>query len=93
MWVFKKPDDIPGIFAKELKGLCSVVAQNVQLTLQVKENVQITNIFGYQASHAVGEDESKSIVTLGDLFDQEVKSILLELAFYPHEAGSNRFLL
>ncbi|MEB3104104.1 vWA domain-containing protein [Ferviditalea candida] len=64
----EKPDDIPGIFAKELQGLLSVVAQNVKLHIQPSDNVQITNIYGY---NPVNEDNALTL-HLGDLFNEEV---------------------
>jgi Ca-activated chloride channel family protein len=70
-YYIQKADDIPTIYAKELDGLCSIVAQNVQLTLNLKENVTLTHLFGYKAADVNG----KLILTLGDLFDQEVKSM------------------
>src|SRR5690554_4077236 len=36
-YYIEKADDIPDIFAKELEGLCAVVAQNVQVTLTPQE--------------------------------------------------------
>jgi Ca-activated chloride channel homolog len=66
-----------------LDGLCSVVAQNVQLSLNIKENVTLTQLFGYKAADVNG----RLALTLGDLFDQEVKSILLEIALQPHKNG------
>jgi Ca-activated chloride channel family protein len=82
-YYIEKADDIPTIFAKELDGLCSVVAQNMQLTLDLKENVTLTDLFGYKAADVNG----MLTLTLGDLFDQEVKSILLEFALHPHKNG------
>jgi len=82
-YYIEKADDIPTIFAKELDGLCSVIAQNVQLSLSLKENATLTHLFGYKATDVNG----KLNLSLGDLFDQEVKSILLEFAFQPHKNG------
>ncbi len=84
----EKPDDIPGIFAKELQGLLSVVAQHVHLTVKPADNVQVTRVYGYDA---VSNDKSLDI-KLGDLYHQEVKSLLLEVSFYPHTAGSHPIL-
>jgi Ca-activated chloride channel family protein len=82
-YYIEKADDIPTIFAKELEGLCAIVAQNVQLSLNLKENATLTHLFGYKAADVNG----KLTLTLADLFDQEVKSILLEFALQPHNNG------
>ncbi|MFY0544966.1 vWA domain-containing protein [Brevibacillus sp. H7] len=87
-YYIQKPDDIPSIFNKELSGLLSVVAQNVQLKLKPSETAIITNIYGYKATDADGE----ITISLGDVFDQEEKSILLEMAFYPHSPGEHPVL-
>jgi Ca-activated chloride channel family protein len=101
----EKPDDIPAIFAKELQGLLSVVAQNVKLRIQPSGNVEITRVFGYTPMEEEHEGNGAGstgnpanaanralTLNLGDLFNQEVKSILLELAFYPHIAGQHEAL-
>jgi Ca-activated chloride channel family protein len=76
-YYIEKADDIPDIFAKELEGLCAVVAQNVQLALTPQEGVTLTGIFGYKPS----EVDGKISLHVGDLFHQELKSILLEFNF------------
>jgi Ca-activated chloride channel family protein len=48
-YFIEKPESIPEIFAKELDGLLSVVAQNVQLTIKPSETTQIMHIYGYKA--------------------------------------------
>lgn len=83
-----KPDDIPSIFNQELQGLLSVVAQNVKLTLNPSELTSIVGIYGYPAEEQLG----KPVVHTGDLYQNEVKSILLELAFHPHTQGTHNVL-
>jgi len=87
-YYIEKADDIPNIFAKELDGLCTVVAQNVQLSLNLKEIAALTHLFGYKAADING----MPVLTLGDLFDQEVKSILMECAFQPLKNGEQTVL-
>jgi Ca-activated chloride channel homolog len=41
----RKTEDIPVIFAKELEGLLSVVAQNAKLTLKGQPGLQIGHIY------------------------------------------------
>lgn len=84
----RKPEDIPDIFAKELEGLLSVVAQNTKLSLKVHPGVYITHIFGYRAE----EVEGAFTIPLGDVFDGEVKSVLIECAVPPHTTGKHPLL-
>lgn len=91
----EKPDDIPSIFSKELDGLLSVVAQNINLTLKPSKTLQITNIFGYKAKalgNSAKTNEDSFVIHVGDLFNQEMKSILIEMAFFPHSVGSHSVL-
>jgi len=82
----EKPEHTSTIFSRELEGLLSVVAQNVRLTIRPSDSTQITYIYGYQA-----EESSRGIkVLLGDVFDQEVKSVLIECSFRPHTAGTHK---
>lgn len=83
-----KPEDIPSIFSKELEGLLSVIAQNVQLTIKPSESVSINHIYGYNAENI----DHGLRLSLGDVFDQETKSILVELSFHPHTAGKHKAL-
>ncbi|CAM4179643.1 VWA domain-containing protein [Paenibacillus alkaliterrae] len=83
-----KPEDIPSIFSKELEGLMSVIAQNVQLTIKPSESVSINHIYGYKLENT---DQGLRL-SLGDVFDQETKSILVELSFHPHAAGKHKAL-
>ncbi|GGD99872.1 hypothetical protein [Paenibacillus nasutitermitis] len=78
-----KADGIPKIFEQEF--LLSVVAQNVKLTLNPPEGTQIVAIYGYP----VEEQSGKPVLQLGDIYHNEVKSILVELAFYPHIQGEH----
>lgn len=87
-YYIQKPDDIPSIFNKELSGLLSVVAQNVQLTLRPSDIAKITHIYGYKAS----DTDGVLTLSLGDIFAGEEKSILLEMSFYPHSPGEHPVL-
>lgn len=82
-YYIEKPDDIPDIFAKELQGVLSVLAQNVRMELIPSETARITNVFGYKS---VGKNGGVEF-GLGDLYDQEVKSILIEIDLFPHDVG------
>jgi Ca-activated chloride channel family protein len=83
-----KSDDIPSIFNHELQGLLSVVAQNVKLTISPSDLTQIVAIYGYPVEEQLG----KAVIFTGDLSQNEVKSILVELAFHPHTQGAHNVL-
>ncbi|MFC5648605.1 VWA domain-containing protein [Paenibacillus solisilvae] len=87
-YYIEKPVDIPDIFAKELQGVLSVLAQNMRMRLTPSESVAITNLFGYQPTVM---DGSRSF-NLGDIYDQEVKSILIELTINPLTVGIHHIL-
>lgn len=70
------PNEIAGIFSKELKGLLSVVAQNTMLKVKIPaQNFKVTKVYGYP--HTLFGDEV--LVNLNDVFAKEEKSLLIEL--------------
>jgi len=71
------PDQAPHIFAEELKDLLSVVGQNLVITLQPSDNVQMIRQFNTYPEETVRRNV---IFRLGDLFAEEVKMILLEFS-------------
>lgn len=69
------PDRIPEIFAKELDGLLSVVAQNARLALKFPSNhLTCTKVFGYPAVIGNGNVD----VSFNDIFSEEQKAVLLK---------------
>lgn len=70
-----KPDDIPSIFAKELSGLLSVVAQNAKLSIQFPANyVRFVKGYGYP-THLEGEQVR---INFNDVISEEKKAVLLK---------------
>jgi Ca-activated chloride channel homolog len=76
-------EEIPTIFAKELEGLLSVIAQNVHFTIRPKDDVKIKNLYGYRFEES---DQSYHMV-LGDMYSNEVKSILIECSLPARDIG------
>ncbi len=69
-----QPEKIPQIFAQELEGLLSVVAQNTQLSLQFDNSrFRPTKVYGYPAH--LGRNEVT--VSFNDVFAEEEKAILI----------------
>lgn len=70
-------EQIPEVFAQELEGLLSVVAQNVSFTIHPKAGVQVRKVYGYAA-----QDKDNSVsISLGDFYTNETKSILVEFSY------------
>jgi len=88
-YFIEQPDDIPAIFDKELQGLLTVVAQNMKLTLQPSDGVRIAGVYGYRAEEVLGE----TAIAAGDLYHDEVKTVLIELAVRSHVPGQHPLLL
>jgi len=87
-YFIEQPDDIPAIFDKELQGLLTVVTQNMKLTLQPSDGVRITGVYGYQAKEVLGETS----IAAGDLYHDEVKTVLIELAVRPYVPGQHALM-
>ncbi len=71
------PDQAPRIFAQELTDLLSVVGQNLVVTLALERHVQLVrqlNAYPAQLS------DEQAIFRLGDLYGDETKLLVLELA-------------
>ena len=69
------PDKIPQIFAQELDGLLSVVAQNTSLQFGFPSTyLKCTKVYGYPAD--IGHDQVS--INLNDVFAEEEKAVLIK---------------
>lgn len=68
--------------------MLSVVAQNVKLKLIPSDGTEIAGIYGYPVDGQAGHP----VIHAGDLYQDEVKSVLVELAFHPHVQGEHNVL-
>lgn len=68
------PDKIPNIFASELKGLLSVVAQNALVEITMPNTVELVKVYGYP--YEVKGDKVQ--VRLNDIFSKDEKGMLLK---------------
>ncbi len=82
------PERIPVIFQKELEGMLSVVADRMTLKLRPAEGVQVVGVRGYPVEYRAGAAQ----VRAGDLYGNEKKPILIELALGAREPGSHPVL-
>jgi len=69
------PDKIPQIFAQELDGLLSVVAQNTSLQFSFPSAyLKCTKVYGYPAN--IENDQVK--ISFNDVFAEEEKAVLIK---------------
>jgi Ca-activated chloride channel family protein len=70
------PDQAPTIFAEELRGLLTVVAQNLSITVETTHDVKMVRQMNmYTMEHRDGNPT----FIMGDLFGDETKLLVLEL--------------
>jgi Ca-activated chloride channel family protein len=74
-YFIKQADQIPNIFASELKGLLSVVAQNATIALSLPDGMECEKVYGYPYELKNGKIEIK----LNDIYASDEKAILLKL--------------
>jgi Ca-activated chloride channel homolog len=70
-----KPENIPPIFSKEMKGLLEVVAQEASVKLELPPNVTVVKVYGYRFE----QKGNTLIIPFRDIFSEELKSVLVEL--------------
>jgi Ca-activated chloride channel family protein len=85
----ENPDQIPGIFVKELEGLLQVVAQNLSIRVSPSNGVQISRLFGYEPTI---DGNGALAIPLPDLYAAEEKILLLELSVPPLAEGAHTML-
>lgn len=81
------PDKIPGIFASELKGLLSVVAQNAYVEVNVPQNLECVKVYGFPY------EVKSNLVTIrfNDIYSNDQKGILLKFKKKGNLAGDLNF--
>jgi Ca-activated chloride channel homolog len=71
------PDQAPRIFAEELQDLLNVVGQNLTITLSLSHQVRMVRQLNAYPSQ---QTDNHIAFTLGDLYSEEIKLLLLELS-------------
>jgi Ca-activated chloride channel family protein len=76
-YFIESPEVTPLIFQEELRGLLSVIGQNLVISMELTEYVtQVAQLHAYPTS-----TEGKQVsFRLGDVFGEEVKTLALELS-------------
>lgn len=87
-YFIQSPDDATDVFKIELESLTSVVAQNLTVTLQPDESVQIERIIN---NYRFKKIENHLEIFLGDVYGVENKSLAVELSVTPaSDKGVNK---
>ncbi len=73
-YFIESPDQIPAIFSEELSGLLAVVAQNVELKINIPEGLRVTKVYGYDRGNNPRVIELK----MHDIVSEETKSLVIE---------------
>lgn len=71
------PDQAPTIFAEELEDLLSVVGQNLTVSVTLSPDVRMVRQLN---DYPQTEGDGATVFRLGDLFADELKTLLLELS-------------
>jgi Ca-activated chloride channel family protein len=78
-YYIKQPQDIAGIFEKEINGLLSVVAQQAKLTFKIPAGVTVSRVYGGNYEM----DKGNMTVNLKDIFANETKAVLVKFKIKP----------
>jgi Ca-activated chloride channel homolog len=76
-YFIESPEVTPLIFKEELQGLLSVVGQNLVISLDTTEHVTLVNQLNAYPMHSDGK---RVAFRLGDVFGDEIKTLVLELS-------------
>ncbi len=79
------PDEIPGIFAEELEGLLSVIAQAVSMSMEGLDGCRVTGVLGYEPVFS----PTGAKIDLPDMYENEVKILALKLEHPPFAPGEH----
>jgi Ca-activated chloride channel family protein len=90
-YFIESPEVAPLIFQEELRGLLNVVGQNLTVTLVPSDDISNVNQLNAYNMHSDGRSISFS---LGDVFGDEVKTLILEISVPAlHEIGQRQIAL
>jgi Ca-activated chloride channel family protein len=81
-------EHIPGVFNVELKGLLSVVAQGITLSVEGLSGCKVSAVLGYAPQFTA----TGATLTLPDMFADEEKQLAVELTFPSLPAGDHPVL-
>ncbi len=73
-YFIRTPQEISGIFKKELNGLTTIAAQNAMLTVDLPAGLTLTKVFG----HKYEQSGNRIMVNFRDIAAGETKAVLLK---------------
>jgi Ca-activated chloride channel family protein len=85
-YYIQRPDLLPEVFRRELETLMTIVAKNVRVRFQLPRWSSVRQVYGAQPSFGPRTVE----VTVPDLERGTVRTVLAELEFDRHPAGTFR---
>lgn len=87
----ESPEVAPQIFQEELQGLLNLVGQNLVVSIELTEHVK--NVAQLNA-YPMHSDGRRASFRLGDVFGEEVKTLILELSIPAlHDVGHKQIAL
>lgn len=82
----KNADEIPAVFAKELRGLLKITAQDVRVTLR-SEAGKVVGIIGYEQQVVPGSTPEAVVLNLPDMYENEKRILVVEIFLPPLPHG------
>lgn len=76
-YFIESPEVTPVIFKEELSGLLNVVGQNLTISITTTDHVSLVNQLN---AYPMSSDSTTLSYRLGDIFGDEVKTLVLELS-------------
>lgn len=76
-YFIESPESAPTIFEEELQGLLNLVGQNLTISIETTPHVTVVNQLNAYPMHSDGR---RITYQLGDVFGEELKTLLLELS-------------
>jgi len=84
----KSPEEIPQVFARELEGLLSVLAQAVKVSVRGGSDCLVTGVLGYKPEFT----PDGVMVSLPDMYENDVKVLVLEIHHPPLPEGEHEVI-
>ncbi|MBE3519662.1 MAG: VWA domain-containing protein [Firmicutes bacterium] len=78
----KNADEIPTVFAKEMRGLLKITAQNVRVTLR-SETGKVVGVIGYEQQVVPGSSPEAVVLNLPDMYENEKRILVAEIFLPP----------
>ena len=79
------PDEIPKVFADELEGLLSVIAQAISISMEGLNGCRVAGVLGYEPAFTA----TGASIELPDMYENEVKILALQIDHPPLPPGEH----